>query len=237
MKAPNAGRTMAALRAAGFRPRVISPAQDGLIYQVPNLLSPLAARTLFEDLRSSPDWQTEVDAFGPQQRATAYYGDQGAIFSYVGLRLEPRSWPYALGEARRRADLLAAAHGLKSLTACLANFYPENAGSIPWHSDEVRAHGDARLVLAVSLGGTRHMLLRRKRPGSSPSSQRGAPLTLRLAPGSAVAMAGAAQDLWEHCLPLQAGSGVDAPARISLTFRSIVCGYEEGREPPTPMTA
>ena len=42
-------------------------------------------------------------------------------------------------------------------------------------------------------------------------------------------MAGAAQEHWEHCIPLDEGA---APRRISLTFRSIDLGFEEGRTPP-----
>ena len=79
-------------------------------------------------------------------------------------------------------------------------------------------------MLAVSLGGERRMLLRRK------LSDRAQPaMALALPSGSAVAMAGAAQEHWEHSLPLDDGA---APRRVSLTFRSIVPGYEEGRAPP-----
>ena len=37
--------------------------------------------------------------------------------------------------------------------ASLLNHYPASHGYIPWHWDEVRAHGDARIVASVSLGG------------------------------------------------------------------------------------
>lgn len=45
-------------------------------------------------------------------------------------------------------------------------------------------------------------------------------------------MAGVAQDYWEHALPVDAAA---APRRVSLTFRSIVPGAEEGRPPPVPL--
>ena len=45
----------------------------------------------------------------------------------------------------------------------------------------------------------------------------------------ALVMAGETQSQWEHALPLEPGRD---PHRISLTFRSIVPGWEEGREPP-----
>ena len=93
----------------------------------------------------------------------------------------------------------------------------------------MRAHGDAKLVLALSLGGERRMLLRPK--GTSSEARVEGVMALTLPPGSAVAMAGAAQDHWEHSLPLDSRA---APRRVSLTFRTIVPGYEEGRSPPIP---
>ena len=80
-------------------------------------------------------------------------------------------------------------------------------------------------ALVASADG-RRMLLRPKR-----HSFGGSPLALALPSGSAVAMAGAAQEHWEHMLPLDPGA---APRRVSLTFRSIVPGFEDGRPPAQP---
>ena len=218
---------LARLRSLNLRPCLLSSPQEGTVYQLPSLLSPTEAARAFDALTASSGlWRTEVDAFGRQQRETAYFGDDGALFSYVGLRLRPRAWPDAIAAVRERVELVAAAHGTR-FTACLANHYGECAGSIPWHSDEVRAHGATRLVLALSLGGERRMLLRQHRRWPEANSP---VLSLRLPSGSAVAMADAAQEHWQHALPLDIG----APRRISLTFRSIELGFEEGREPPRP---
>lgn len=215
-----------ALRAAGLAPRLISPPSRGHVYQLPALLSPDIADQCFDFFCTRFDgWKTETDAFGLQQRATAYFGDDGAVFSYVGLTLKPKAWPDALAAARERADLVAAAHGTR-MTACLTNHYGEGASSIPFHSDEVRAHGESKLVLSVSLGGQRRMLLRHKGAGAAPSPV----LALSLPAGSAVAMAGEAQQHWEHALPIDS----HAPRRVSLTFRSIVPGFEVGRPPAPP---
>ena len=59
-----------------------------------------------------------------------------------------------------------------NVTACLTNNYPEDDGEIPWHYDEVRAHGEAKLVCSVSLGGSRLFCLKRRRADGQP--QRGA---------------------------------------------------------------
>ena len=219
-----------ALRSADLSPRLLSPPDKGYVYALPLVSRTVAAELYHFFTDEFRGWRTETDAFGRQARATAYFGDEGTLFSYVGLTLRPKAWPmhHALTAARQRADLIAAAHGTR-ITSCLANHYGAGSDSIPWHSDEVRAHGDAKLVLSLSLGGERRMLLRPKRAGSEGRGD--GVLALTLPPGSAVAMAGAAQDYWEHSLPLDSRA---APRRVSLTFRTIVPGYEEGRSPPIP---
>ena len=216
----------AALRAAGMRPRVLAPTSQGYVYHLPSLLSPEESKSLFASLLSIR-WRTETDHFGPQQRQTAFFGDEGATFQYVGLTLQPNAWPEALQTARQRANLVAAAHGPERCTACLANHYGEDAGYIPWHHDEVRAHGTARLVLALSLGGERRMLLRRRTVDGALEDE----ISVRLPPGSAMVMAGDAQTHWEHALPLDPGA---APRRISLTFRTLIPGFEDGLPSPVP---
>ena len=225
------GESMSALRrlrSSGLAPRLLSSQQHGYVYQLHNLLSPSDAEALYDYCKTDLPWQTEVDAFGEQGRPTTYFGDDNAIFSFVGLTLQPRAWPSQLAVARKAVGTIAAAHET-SITACLANLYEESQGEIPWHHDEVRACGEARLVIALSLGGPRRMLLRRR--DSLPAA---APISVPLPPGSAVVMASTAQEHWEHCLPLDVNEH-DAPSRISLTFRSIEIGYEEGRPPPMPV--
>ena len=73
------------------------------------------------------------------------------------------------------------------------------------------------------------MLLRPKGPTRSTAASTS--MALALPSGSALVMAGDAQDHWEHSLPLDAAA---APRRVSLTFRSIVPGYEDGRPPAPP---
>jgi 2OG-Fe(II) oxygenase superfamily len=111
-------------------------------------------------------WKVEVDNFGVQTQQTCYFGDPGAVFLYVGLRLVPQEgpWPACLDELRRA---VLEACGLSSsppyvLTACLANRYMEGEGYIPWHYDEVCAHGPQKVVASLSLGGPRRFQLRRR---------------------------------------------------------------------------
>ena len=164
-----------------------------------------------------------MDAFGPQARETLYFADPGCAFAYVGLHLPPAAWPVALLHARAAvARALGCSPAL--LTACLANHYREGHGSIPWHYDEVRAHGDARLVAALSLGAPRRFGLRQRAGGASGETGAAAEAEyLELEAGSVLAMWGRTQEEFEHELPLRPGDG----HRISLTFRSIVPGFED----------
>ena len=220
----SASSVLRSLRNSNLSPRLLSSPSQGYVYQIHNLLSPSASAALYEFLAYRFDgWKTEIDAFGPQQRATAYFGDVGTIFSYVGLTLQPRPWPNEMDEARKAANLVAKAHGAVAATACLANHYGEQRNSIPWHSDEVRAHGDSKLVLSLSLGGTRRMCIR-------PKGSAGQVMSLHMPAGSAVVLAGDAQEYWEHSLPLDSDN---APRRVSLTFRTIVPWLEQGRPPPS----
>ena len=198
------------------QPTVVCDDGASLIYLLPDVLSPAQAAQHFEELRAWPGWRTETDAFGVQERESAYFGDAGCVFAYVGLTLQPQPWLPCLTTARSLVDeTIGSAHGA-SVTGCLANHYPQNEGRICWHCDEVRAHGDANLVVSLSLGGTRTMDVRENATGKTWS--------LRLPPGSALVMGGAAQQHWQHALPLDEAG---APERISLTFRSIVPGFEE----------
>lgn len=186
----------------------------------PAALDADAADELFAELRDVA-WVRETDAFGPQGRPTFYCGDPGCVFAYVGLRLRPHRWPAAVLRAREK---VAAAVGLRAtaLTGCLLNYYPDSTSEIPWHYDEVRAHGASRAIAALSLGARRLFEVRRRAPLDSP------PLVSReLQAGSVLFMAGSAQSHYEHRLPLRAGDG----ARISLTFRSIVPHFEPAFDP------
>ncbi len=150
--------------------------------------------------------------------------DEGCTFWYVGLRLAPRAWLPCVDAARCAVDrIIGSAHAAR-ITGCLCNHFPQGDGHIPWHGDEVRAHGEAKLVVALSLGGERRLALRRVATGEE--------VSLRLPAGSAFVMSGRdSQTEWQHMLP---PDGPDAPRRISLTFRSIVPGFEDERERAAP---
>jgi alkylated DNA repair dioxygenase AlkB len=118
-----------------------SPVASGehcLVAYLPNVLTAAAASQLLRTLLAECPWQREVDAFGPQSRLTAYFGDADCVFSYVGLTLQPTPWTPALSAARDTVCALLSPLGAPGKpTACLLNNYEPGEGSIVYHSDEV----------------------------------------------------------------------------------------------------
>ena len=186
------------------------------------VLTPDEASALFEACKALPGFVRKSDDCGPQSRLTAYFGDEGCSFWYVGLMEDPEPWPPALAEARDAVQRAVAGLVASRLTGCLANRYRTGDDHIPWHADEVRAHGAERAVAALSLGTPREFLLRRR--GAAEPVARAV-----LEPGSVLLMRGDAQERFEHCLPPAGGPGGAACGeRISLTFRTIVPHAERG---------
>jgi alkylated DNA repair dioxygenase AlkB len=197
-----------------------------------------AASAMLHHLHTHIPWKVETDDFGQQSRPTYYVGDDNCVFTYVGLRLEPNQWSNTLLQARVAVEM--ACHLPPStLTACLLNLYPPGQGFIPWHYDEVRAHGTETIIAALSLGGPRRFQLRKRNhqaaAAGSPEETTTTAVVIfdqLLPPGSLLVMKGSkTQELYEHSLPLETDMDKDdAPLRISLTFRSIVPGYEQDRD-------
>ena len=206
------------------RPTDLLRRQTSVVSLFENVLDPVEADNLLLELSRDLPFATETDIFGRQSRPTCYFGDSSdCIFAYVGLTLRPRPWTPTLQRLRDHVALVCGLKDQIALTACLVNYYPKNEGYIPWHYDEVRAHGETKTVASLSLGGPRRFLLRARGGDRSIISD------LMLPSGSVLLMQGSTQDEFEHCLPLLEHN---SPHRISLTFRSIEPGWESNRQPP-----
>jgi alkylated DNA repair dioxygenase AlkB len=197
-----------------------------------NALDPAESMPLLTKLFTDLPWNVETDQFGLQSRPTCYYGDPDCVFTYVGLRLEPKPWhPIVLALKNQVAKACHLDPCL--LTACLINLYPSGEGYIPWHYDEIRAHGDSKIVASLSLGGPRPFQLRSRKDATTTLVA-----NISLESGSVLLMKGDVQEHYEHQLPLMQDNNnkdtkaptLSNPPRISLTFRSIVPGFERGRE-------
>jgi hypothetical protein len=107
------------------------------------------------ELHSRLPFQKYTDDFGQQSRPTCYFGDNtSCIFTYVGLCLQPLEWPTSLLKLRQHVvDTCQLSRSGSPLTACLVNLYPFGEGHIPWHCDDIRAHGRDKIVASLSLSG------------------------------------------------------------------------------------
>lgn len=145
----------------------------------------------------------DVDA----PRLSCWIGDAEAVYSYSGTRFTPLPWTPALARVR---DDLAARLGIR-FNSVLANLYRDGRDSMGWHSDDEPELGAEPAIASLSFGAVRTFRLRSR-------ATREAALSIDLAHGSLLVMAGATQRLYQHALPRRAR--VDG-ARINLTFRRI----------------
>lgn len=144
-----------------------------------------------------------------QPRLSAWYGDAGARYVYSGLRLEPHKWTGTL--LRIKEDIEAATgHRFNSV---LVNLYRNEQDSVGWHSDDERVLGERPVIASLSLGETRTFKLKHKTRKDQKT------VSLELADGSLLVMAGTTQKFWRHAVDKErAAKG----PRINLTFRNVL---------------
>lgn len=170
-----------------------------------------AASAYEEILRETPWRHDDITIFGrtyPQPRLTALYGDEGAVYTYSRIRMEPREWTPRLDEWRRRLEGVAGA----TFNSVLVNLYRDGRDSNGWHADDEPELGDAPVNASLSLGSTRTMRFRRR----DDTSVR---FALELAAGDLLVMRGRSQVDWLHCIPKTARI---VPPRVNLTFRLVI---------------
>lgn len=167
-----------------------------------------ALRALIEQV----PWRSEfINLWGKeyqQPRLAAWFGDEGASYTYSGLSLEPLPWSDLLSTLRSRVQALAEA----SFNSVLLNYYRDHRDSMGMHSDDEPELGRNPIIASVSLGAQRTLILKHK------SRKELKPVHLPLDHGSLLLMKGATQHHWKHAInKLSRPCG----ARVNLTFRRI----------------
>lgn len=144
-----------------------------------------------------------------QPRLSAWYGDAGSSYVYSGLKLEPHAWTVTL--LRIREDIeVATGHRFNSV---LVNLYRNEQDSVGWHSDDERVLGENPVIASLSLGETRVFKLKHKTKKDQKA------VSMELADGSLLVMAGTTQTFWRHAVNKErAAKG----PRINLTFRNVL---------------
>lgn len=203
----------------GMRPSApVIPGSE--IYFYPDFLYPLwDKKELFESLVKDTPWrQEEITLWGKtmkQPRLTAWYGDYGSRYSYSGLSLDPLPWTACLAGLRTLVSETMSRHFNLNLrfNSVLLNYYRDGQDSIGFHSDNEPELGREPYIASVSLGETRTIVFKPKKPAKA------ARYELDLPSGSLLLMKGKTQELWDHGINK---TKEKAGARINLTFRYIV---------------
>jgi alkylated DNA repair dioxygenase AlkB len=162
----------------------------------------------FNQLKTPCCWQSEeVKVYGKWhklRRQTAWYGT--ANYRYAGQIKTAQPWLPVLLEIKTQVEELTQ----DSYQGVLLNYYPDGLAGMGWHADDERDLVANAAIASVSFGATRRFDLRH---------QDGEKLSVNLADGSVLIMAGELQQYWKHQIPIQ--RKIQEP-RINLTFRVMV---------------
>jgi alkylated DNA repair dioxygenase AlkB len=171
-----------------------------------------ADAALREILATTPWQQQSITLFGrrvPQPRLTAWMGDEDAVYTYSGLRLEPVAWTREVERLRVRVEGSAGA----SFNSVLLNLYRDGADSMGFHADDEPELGPEPVIASVSLGVVRRFVLKPRRQKGTRAS-----VALSLPHGSLLVMSGPVQRDWVHGVPKERGA---SGPRVNLTFRFV----------------
>lgn len=187
---------------------VEAPGADLVIHR--GLVGATETPGILEQLLSEVAWRSDaIHLFGrevPIPRLTAWYGDQGRVYTYSGIRLEPLTWTQLLTDLRDRVEEAAGT----PFNSVLVNLYRDGSDSVGLHTDDEPELGVDPVIASLSLGATRTLTMRR-RDGSYR-------ISIELHDGDLMVMSGTTQTLWMHGVPK-----VRRPVgpRLNLTFRTI----------------
>jgi alkylated DNA repair dioxygenase AlkB len=193
-----------------LRPRIELGAGAWLEHD-PAWIADTEADGLLGELRAGLAWeQREIVLFGRRVRQPRLIAWAGALgYRYSGQTLEARPFTPALER------LLVRVHARTQVTFnhVLLNRYRDGADSMGFHADDEPELGDDPVVVIVSLGIARTLVIKPRR------RETGAPVRLELGHGSLLVMGGACQRSHVHGVPRQPAV---AGERISLTFRRLL---------------
>lgn len=169
--------------------------------------------TLLQLLIENTDWRREdITIFGkthPQPRLVAWHGDEGASYTYSGIRHEPQPWTQ---ELQRLRDIVQSVTG-SSFNSVLLNYYRDHNDSMGLHADDEPELGPEPVIASLSLGAQRKLYFKHKSRHDLKA------YSLTLPSTSLLIMRGATQRYWKHGLRKLARP---CGPRLNLTFRQIL---------------
>lgn len=167
---------------------------------------------LFQRLKLEIKWQQKnITLFGKthlEPRLTAWYGDEGKVYTYSHITMSPNQWNETLIEIKEKIEHFT---GFQ-FNSVLLNYYRHGKDSMGWHSDNEPELGQNPIIASASFGAERRFLLK-PRDKNNPLRQE-----IILRHGSLLIMAGETQHYWLHQIPKTRKL---VGERINLTFRNI----------------
>jgi len=197
-----------------YQPVVTQPLQlpDADVILYPSLFEVSESDRLFQELLTGTEWRHDaIKIYGrqiPLPRLTAWYGDEGASYTYSGIEMNPAPWTPALLSIKDRIEAAAGVH----FNSVLLNLYRDGRDGVAWHQDNEPELGQNPVIGSVSFGETRTFQLKHR------SRKVFGIVNIDLSHGSFLLMKGPTQHFWRHRLPKT--PRVLKP-RINLTFRRI----------------
>ena len=182
-----------------------------LIYY-PNFYDFLEADSIFKQLLNQIPWQQDdIKVYGKvyaQPRLTALFGNDGKLYSYSNIKMQPHPWNLILQKMKFQIENVIA----ENFTTVLLNLYRNGKDSNGWHADNEKELGINPVIASLSFGEERYFHLQH-------NTDKELKLKILLEHGSLLIMKGTTQHFWKHQIPKTAKP---IGNRINLTFRKIV---------------
>ncbi len=207
-----AARQIPLFASAALPTRIVGDRGD--VTYVPEFLDAASGAALVREL--SADTRFRADS-------RMMYGKRVLVPRETAARGEGMRQPWTPTLSRVRA--MIEAHTGTAFDYVFINRYRDGRDAVAWHGD-YEGKRDLRLVIAsLSLGATRAFQLRPKKD----SGLRHDPITVEVAHGDLIVMAGDTQGYWEHRVPRDPRV---AGERINLTFRQHHVRERDGEANP-----
>lgn len=183
---------------------------DAQISLWPDWLDNASQQALMLKLSDELPWsQDKIKLFGKSvliPRRQVWMGDAHCQYQYSGTRFIPQHWHSEVSAITTQVSKFL----MLPFNCVLLNYYADGAQHMGWHADNEPELGENPYIASLSLGALRRFDLKHRHQEHQ--------LSIGLAGGSLLLMAGRCQQAWVHRIPKQ--SRVTAP-RINLTFRYI----------------
>ena len=178
-------------------PQALADDAQGGIRYFPGIVDPATAAAWFAVLRDGVRWKSADRPMYDRVVAIP------RLLASFALADAPPALPLEamLAAVRRHVDAPFNAVGM--------NLYRDGADSVALHGDKLHTIVAPHPIALVSLGATRRMLVKAKRPGARA-------VGVDLAPGSLLVMSHASQTTHEHGIPK---TKAEVGPRISVVFR------------------